>query len=181
MEALVVDLLTYARVGASAITMRRVDLADIVGEALAQEKSSVQVREAQVDVRALPSLDGDPILLRQLFANLIGNAVKFAKPGTTPVVTISGDDAGIDGLGRAMAEVRVTDDGIGFAPEYAERIFRIFERLSVETAGTGVGLAICKKIVELHGGTIQATSTPGEGATFTVRLPIEQLKEASDA
>ena len=172
MEALVIDLLTYARLGSAGTTMRPVDLAAIVAEALEEMQTTLAERHTLVDIGDLPSVDGDPILLRQLFTNLLGNAVKFARPGVKPVISI---EASV--LPSSLVEIRVKDNGIGFDPSFRDRIFRIFERLATDTPGTGIGLAICRKITDLHGGTIEAASTPGDGATFIVRLPISHAKE----
>jgi signal transduction histidine kinase len=177
MEALVIDLLSFARLGVSADGMRPVDLAEVAREAIEVQQSALTVSRAMVDVGDMPVVEGDPVLLRQVFANLIGNAVKFASQGVRPAVSISAGPSLPDELGREVVEITVSDNGIGFDPEYAERIFRIFERMSTEHAGTGVGLAICRKIVALHGGTVEATSASGEGATFSIRLPVEQPKE----
>jgi light-regulated signal transduction histidine kinase (bacteriophytochrome) len=105
--------------------------------------------------------------MRQLFQNLIGNALKFHRPGVPPVVTVAAERRG-DGW-----EVTVADNGIGFEDRYAARIFQVFQRLHGrdEYDGTGVGLAICRKIVDRHGGTITAHGRPGEGAAFVVALP----------
>jgi signal transduction histidine kinase len=109
--------------------------------------------------------------MRQLFQNLIGNALKFHKPGEKPMVqvrSVSDTDSG--------CQIVVEDNGIGFEEQYLETIFAPFQRLHArsEYEGTGMGLAICKKIVERHGGSITATSTPGAGSTFIIQLPLAQ-------
>jgi PAS domain S-box-containing protein len=173
MEALVVDLLTYARLGASGTAMRPVDLEAIVADALEEMQPTLVESHALVDVGDLPTIDGDPILLRQLFTNLLGNAVKFRTPGVNPVISVTARAS----TAPSAIEIEVRDNGIGFDASFADRIFRIFERLSTDTPGTGVGLAICRKITDLHRGTIEASSSPGNGATFSIRLPITQPKE----
>lgn len=145
MEALVVDLLTLARLGESATAMQQVDLAQIAAEAVEMQQTAITVSRGVVGIGELPVIDGEPGLLRQLFINLIGNAVKFARPGARPEVTLAGQALPADASGRRFAEVSVSDNGIGFDAQYAERIFGIFERLSTDEAGTGIGLAICKK------------------------------------
>lgn len=172
MEALVIDLLAYARLGASGVTMRPIDLEMVVAEALEELRPTLAEHHVLVDVGHLPTIEGDPLMLRQLFVNLLGNAVKFRAPGVMPTISVQATDP--EG---PVVEVAVKDNGIGFDAAFADRIFRIFERLATDTPGTGVGLAICRKITDLHQGTIAAASTPGDGATFTIRLPITQPKE----
>jgi signal transduction histidine kinase len=110
--------------------------------------------------------------MRQLFQNLIGNALKFHKPAETPFIRISAETNKAEGNCR----IQVKDNGIGFDSKYAEKIFNIFQRLhgQGQYPGTGIGLAICRKVVERHGGKIQAQSQEGAGALFTVTLPLRQ-------
>jgi signal transduction histidine kinase len=131
-------------------------------------------------VGSLPGIDADPSQMRQLFQNLIANAVKFHRPDVPPVVDVEGElvtgalaSSGADEP-VPMARITVRDNGIGFDEKYRERIFDVFQRLHGrdEYEGTGVGLAICRKIVERHGGLITAHSRAGEGATFVVLLPV---------
>jgi signal transduction histidine kinase len=112
--------------------------------------------------------------MRQLLQNLIGNALKFRRDGVVPELDVSAE------LDDHVAELTVRDNGIGFDAQYSTRIFRAFERLNGARAfpGTGMGLALCRKIVERHHGTIDAEGEPGHGATFTVRLPLEQPQES---
>ena len=120
---------------------------------------------------SLPAVMGDETQLVQLFQNLIGNAIKFRRPDVPPAVHVGvADDGG-------YREVTVRDNGIGIDPRYVDRIFMIFQRLhrSEEYPGTGIGLAVCKKIVERHGGTIRVTSEPGQGSAFHFTLPAEEL------
>jgi signal transduction histidine kinase len=121
--------------------------------------------------------------MRQLLQNLIGNALKFHRPDVPPVVEVAGrllgdptGPPGGGGRGGPLCEVSVRDNGIGFEEQYLGRIFEVFQRLHgrQEYEGTGMGLAICRKIVDRHGGGITARSTPGRGATFVVTLPVEQ-------
>ncbi len=123
---------------------------------------------AVVRVGELPTIDGDEPQLRQLMQNLISNALKFRREDVVPEVDI---DARVK---DTAVEITVRDNGIGFEPQYAARIFRVFERLHGRGRyqGTGIGLALCRKIAERHGGTIEADSEPGVGSTFTVRLPV---------
>jgi signal transduction histidine kinase len=113
--------------------------------------------------------------MHQLLQNLLGNALKFHRPGVPPDVRVSSRAI----PGGDQFEIRVQDSGLGFEPQYAERIFGMFQRLHgrSEFEGTGIGLAICRKIVERHSGTIVASGVPGEGALFTVTLPYRQPEE----
>ena len=128
---------------------------------------------AEVTVGALPTVNADALQMRQLMQNLISNALKFRREGVRTEVTIDG------GIADDTAQITVRDNGIGFDPQYSRRIFRVFERLHGRTAypGTGIGLALCRKIVERHGGAIVADSTPGVGSTFTVTIPLHQHEE----
>jgi signal transduction histidine kinase len=117
-------------------------------------------------------IDADPLQMRRLLQNLIGNALKYRRKDESPVVQLSSSRPGARQL-----TITVRDNGIGFHDQYAEKIFKMFERLHgrMEYEGSGIGLAICRKIVERHGGTISATSAAGQGATFNVTLPIRQV------
>ena len=128
---------------------------------------------AQIQVESLPEIDADPSQMRQLFQNLISNAIKFQKPGVTPQVKVAARPTS-SGL-----EISVTDNGIGFEEKYLDRIFTIFQRLHgrLEYEGTGVGLAVCRRIVERHRGRISARSVPGQGSAFLIALPVRQFQE----
>jgi signal transduction histidine kinase len=126
-------------------------------------------------VGALPTICADELQMRQLIQNLLTNALKFRREATAPEISI-------DGVVRnGTAEITVRDNGIGFDPQYSDRIFRVFERLHgrSEYDGTGIGLALCRKIAERHGGTVIAHGVPQVGATFTVILPVEQRTDAT--
>jgi len=169
MQRLINDLLAFSRVGRSTAAFETVDLREIALAAAAQVETTRSELDGEIVVGDLPQVQGDPVLLRQLLLNLIGNGLKFHRPGIAPVVTLECTEAP-DADHVAFA---VTDNGIGFEPVYADRIFRVFERLHPRDiyAGTGIGLALCRKIAERHGGSIEADGVPGEGATFTVVLP----------
>ncbi|WP_448206903.1 PAS domain S-box protein [Azospirillum sp. sgz302134] len=172
MDRLIVDLLEYSRVGRKAKSFRPVDLGVAVDTALLNLQVAVEEASASVHVDGpLPSVAGDENELVRLFQNLVGNAVKYRTPERAPVVRVA--CAREDG--RWVFDVR--DNGIGIAPENLERVFGIFQRLHRrdEYEGTGVGLAVCKKIVEHHGGTIWVESVPGEGSAFRFTLPIREL------
>jgi signal transduction histidine kinase len=131
---------------------------------------------ASIEVKDLPSLQADPLQMQQLLQNLIGNALKFHKPDTSPRVTVLTRPAPDAPDERSWIELVVQDSGIGFDERYLDRIFSIFQRLHGRGGfeGTGVGLAICRKIAERHGGSITAHSAPDQGASFVVRLPLTQ-------
>jgi signal transduction histidine kinase len=130
-------------------------------------------------------MDADPLQMRQLFQNLIANALKFRKPESPPVVKVEAElvnknASGIEGpASNKFARITVADNGIGFDEKYLDRIFTPFQRLHGrnEYEGTGIGLAVCRKIVERHGGTLTAESSAGNGATFVATMPVTQNKE----
>jgi signal transduction histidine kinase len=134
----------------------------------------------RVEVGALPILDADPLQMRQLLQNLLSNALKFSRPEVPPVVKVFSlalPMPAADAAGAATprwCQLVVEDNGIGFDEKYLDRIFAPFQRLHGRSAyeGTGIGLAVCRKIAERHGGSITAQSTPGQGATFLVTLPL---------
>jgi signal transduction histidine kinase len=169
MQSLLAGLLDYSRVSTAAEPFKEVDLSDLVGEVISDLEVRISKTGGEVHVGVLPVVSADPTQMRQLFQNLIGNALKFHKPGEKPVVQVGS----VSGTGSGC-QIVVEDNGIGFDEQYLERIFAPFQRLHgrSEYEGTGMGLAICKKIVERHGGSITATSTPGTGARFVVRLPL---------
>jgi signal transduction histidine kinase len=170
MRILVADVLAYAQVTTRVAPFTPTDLADIARHVIEDMDTVITDSGGRVEVGALPTIDADPIQMRQLVQNLLSNALKFARANTPPVVRISGQ---LSGAGRFT--LTVSDNGIGFRQGYADQIFRMFERLNgrLEYPGSGIGLAICRKIVERHRGSIEAGGTPGHGATFTVVLPIK--------
>ncbi len=134
----------------------------------------------RVELGVLPTVNADPLQMRQLMQNLIGNALKYHRPEVPPVVNVFSKP--VVSQSRELCQILVEDNGIGFEEIYADRIFTIFQRLHgrTEYEGTGVGLAVCRKIAERHGGSITARSTPGEGSSFMVTLPVRQPREAVD-
>jgi len=134
-------------------------------------------------VGALPTIDGDPPQMRQLFQNLIDNAVKFHRKDDAPIVKIHSEfirdnegEANGDSGNGGFCQITIADNGVGFDEKYADRVFGVFQRLHgrSEYRGTGIGLAVCRKVVELHGGTITVKSIPGQGTAFMVLLPMRQ-------
>ncbi|MBA2349267.1 MAG: hypothetical protein H0V81_13350 [Solirubrobacterales bacterium] len=168
MQLLIDDLLKFSRVATHAQPFVEVDMVDVVHDCVDDLEVVIAESGGTVDVGELPAIQADPAQMRQMMQNLISNALKFRREGVAPEVRIAGH------LRGRLAEVTVADNGIGFDPRYATRIFRVFERLHGKDAypGTGVGLALCRKIAERHGGAIVADSTPGAGATFTISLPV---------
>ena len=183
MRRLIDDLLTLSRVTSKARPFEPVDLTAVARDVLSDLEVRLEQTGGTVDVGPLPRVDADPSQIRQLFQNLIANALKFHRPGVPPVVTVRAELIP-DGPGDNSLACRVTvrDNGIGFDPKYRDRIFEVFQRLHGrdEYEGTGVGLAICRKIAERHGGTIAAQGTPGEGAAFVVTLPAHHQTEDAD-
>ena len=179
MSRLIDDLLAFSRVTTHARPFARTDLNATLADVVDDLEVRITKTGAVVDVGPLPVIDADPSQVRQLFQNLIGNALKFVRPGVAPVVRVRAevaDEAGLTGLPVETCRVSVEDNGIGFDEKYLGRIFQVFQRLHgrEEYDGTGVGLAICRKIVDRHGGAITARSRAGEGATFVVSLPVRQ-------
>jgi signal transduction histidine kinase len=167
MDALINDLLSYSQVGRRPAPMDSVALDDVVREALASLELAIMDAGATVELKRLPTITGNRGGLVRLFQNLISNAVKF-RTDKKPRVRI---DSRTDG---ECVIISVSDNGIGIAPEHHERIFELFQRLHTREAypGTGIGLAICRKIAEQHRGTIMVESPPDGGTIFRVRLPI---------
>lgn len=185
MQILINDLLTFSRVTTKAQPFMPVDLAQVTREVVVDLDVRIEQVGGRVDLDALPTIDADPLQMRQLLQNLIGNALKFHGPEAPPVVNVrsrclpereSGPD--VNAAPPKWCQILVADNGIGFDEKYLERIFAPFQRLHGRGVyeGTGIGLAVCRKIVERHGGSITAHSTPGQGATFIVTLPIAQPK-----
>lgn len=177
MQTLINDLLAFSRVTTKARPFVRVDLGVIAREVVHDLEVRIQQLDGRVEIGELPSIDADPLQMRQLLQNLIGNALKFHRDGVPPVVTVGGT------ANLMRAEIVVADNGIGFDEKYADRIFTMFERLHGRGAyeGTGIGLAICRKIAHRHGGEIRAESAPGAGSKFTVVLPVHHVEVSHDA
>jgi light-regulated signal transduction histidine kinase (bacteriophytochrome) len=166
MQKLIDGLLAYSRVSRGA-TFSAVDMNRACDQALLNLTLAVREAGAVVTRADLPTVFGDETQLTQVFQNLLGNAIKFTKPGEAPRVDVTAGRSGNEWL------FSVRDQGIGIDPQYADRIFLIFQRLHSreEYPGTGIGLSLCKRIVERHGGRIWVDSRPGQGATFTFTIP----------
>jgi len=169
MRTLIEDLLAYSRAGRSERPFETVNLARVVGEVAATLRALANDEPPEIEWDPLPTVQGDPAQLVQLFQNLLGNAVKFVAPGVRPFVTVRAEDEG--GTWRFTIE----DNGIGIEPRHAERVFGMFQRLHTrdQFEGTGIGLAIARKVVERHGGEISAAPREEGGSRFTFTLPAD--------
>lgn len=168
MRNLIMDLLQFSRVQRDEITNTPVSLGEVLGDVRSRLRAALDEDGAQINVGEMPTVAGHSGQLTQLFQNLVGNGLKFCRDGVTPTVDVT---ATTDGK---STRIRVQDNGIGIAPEHHQRVFEMFKRLHTqdEYEGTGIGLALCRKIVDRHGGDLALESTVGEGTTFVVTLPL---------
>ncbi len=182
MRTLINDLLTFSRVTSKTQPMQPISLKEIAEAVAGDLEGRLQQEGGQILIGELPAIQGDPLQMRQLLQNLIGNGLKFHRPGVAPVVRVAARMLQ-NGANNPVCELTIADNGIGFEEIYLDRIFDVFQRLHgrSEYEGTGMGLAICRKIVERHGGEITATSKPNEGARFFVTLPAKQRDKESHA
>lgn len=189
MQTLLHDLLTLSRVTSQARPFEQVNLGGIVHEVVGDLEVRIEQSSAKIEVGNLPTIDADPAQMRQLFQNLISNAMKFQRHGSAPEVFISAKiremtEEQLPGAsaGDEICQIMVQDNGIGFDEKYLDRIFTVFQRLHSrsEYEGTGIGLAVCRKILDRHGGIISAKSAEGQGATFIVTLPVKQRMKNAD-
>jgi PAS domain S-box-containing protein len=178
MKLMITDLLAYSRVTTEARPFVRVDLNTVIQDVLSDLDVRIEQSSGQVILSALPEIEADALQIHKLLQNLVANALKFHQPSVPPVVKIwSQPEPGLPHPQGARVQILVEDNGIGFEEQYAERIFQPFQRLQgrSEYEGTGIGLAICRKIVERHDGVIQAKSTLNQGTCFIITLPIRHL------
>ena len=184
MRALIGDLLQLSRITTRGKPLAPTDLEAVVGDVVSDLAGRLQDTGGRVECGPLPLVEADATQMRQLFQNLIGNALKFHRPDVPPVVSVRATPVGnVAGDGTARCEIVVSDNGIGFDEKYRTRIFAPFQRLHSRTAfeGTGMGLAISRRIVERHRGVITCASRVGEGSEFVVTLPLERtLEETPD-
>ncbi|GAB3998091.1 hypothetical protein GCM10028807_44860 [Spirosoma daeguense] len=182
MSLLIRDLLAFSRISTRQETANPVSLNRVIDEVIDNLEVAITQANAQIRLTGLPTILGDESQLRQLFQNLLSNALKFQKPDVVPIIQILSHEIDLNELPATARPVRLSpiyhcieiiDNGIGFDQKYIDRIFQVFQRLHGrnEYAGTGIGLAICEKVVSNHGGAITAHSRPGEGATFIIYLP----------
>jgi PAS domain S-box-containing protein len=167
MSTLIEDLLTFSRVARTEPRRQSVDLAATLHDVVSDLETRITDTGAKVSIGKLPAVMADPTHMRQLFQNIIGNAIKFHRPGVGPEVSVRSKSK------RGGFEISIADNGIGFDEKYLDRIFSVFQRLHERSdyEGTGIGLAVCRKIVERYGGTITAESTKGAGSKFIIWLP----------
>jgi PAS domain S-box-containing protein len=186
MRALINSLLSYSRVTTKAQPFAPLNLTEAVKDAVSDLQVRIERTGATIEIGDMPTIDADSMQFRQLLLNLVGNALKFQKEGDKPIVRVTAELCGRDGKGPAPAnpydvwcKISVADNGIGFEDKYVDKIFNMFQRLHGrnEYEGTGIGLATCRKIVERHGGTITATSQPGQGATFIALVPVKHVNK----
>jgi light-regulated signal transduction histidine kinase (bacteriophytochrome) len=185
MQNLITDILTFSKISSERVEFTDVDMTKIVNEVVTDMDEEVRSKAAVIQVSPLPMLHVNPGLIKPLFQNLISNALKYCKKDIPPAIRIKADLANKN-LGRAgqftknYCRIFVEDNGIGFDQRYAEEIFGMFKRLhrNSEFEGIGIGLALCKKIVEQHNGFISARSKPGEGSTFIISLPVQHQVES---
>ncbi|MFQ5672771.1 MAG: ATP-binding protein [Nitrospinales bacterium] len=168
MQALIEGLLEYSRITVKARPFQLIDLNQIVNEVFIDLETPLEESKATVNIVSLPKLNADPLQMRQLFQNLIGNALKYYRKDTHPIINITSRASG-----SGHFKISVEDNGIGFDEKYKDKIFQPFQRLHGKSAygGTGMGLAICNKIIKRHNGKIEVKSTLNEGTTFTLTLP----------
>ncbi len=185
MRKLINDLLSYSRVTTDAKAFQKVSLTKVLTEVLSDLQIRIEETDAKVEFGELPMIECEPMQMRQLMQNLLGNALKFRKPGVAPVIHVRADIVGnADNTSKVPhIDLIIADNGIGFDNQFKDQIFTIFQRLHSRNdyEGTGIGLATVRKIVERHGGTINADGQVNVGATFHVTLPIEQTTKDKTA
>ncbi|TET54097.1 MAG: hypothetical protein E3J64_02455, partial [Anaerolineales bacterium] len=167
MQTLINDLLTYSRVGTRSKPFESTDLGKVLELVLLNLRVAIEESGAKITHDRMPTLSVDPTQMTQLLQNLIGNAIKFRQQGTSAEAHVGAEHKNSSWI------LSVRDNGIGIAPDHFERIFMVFQRLHTrdEYEGTGIGLAVCRKIVELHGGRIWVESEPDQGSTFFFTIP----------
>ena len=187
MRTLIDDLLTFSRVTTKAEPFIQVNLTDIVQQVVDDLESRLHASHGSITIGELPVIEADPRQMYQLFQNLLANALKFHRPGVPPDVNVwselPDDTSELLQAGGQQCNIFVKDNGIGFDEKYLDRIFTVFQRLhgKEEFEGTGIGLAVVRKIVERHGGSVTARSKEGEGTTFIVTIPLTQQQTKENA
>jgi PAS domain S-box-containing protein len=172
MQTLINDLLTFSRVSTRAQPFTKVDLNSLIQDVISDLEIQIDRTQGKVEISDLPKIECDPTQMHQLIQNLINNGLKFHQEDIPPLIQVTAN------ILKRKCKIFIKDNGIGFDMQYLDRIFKPFQRLHgrAEYEGSGMGLAICRRIVERHGGEITATSALGEGSTFIVTLPIYQSK-----
>lgn len=176
MQILINDLLDFSRVTTNAKAFNSVDLNQSVSGVLTDIEVRIRETNGVVHVDELPTIDAEQHHMRQLFQNIIGNAIKFNHPERTPEIFVK--SRFIQHNNKEMVEIEISDNGIGFDQKYADKIFTVFQRLhgKQDYEGTGIGLSVCRRIIEHHNGSISVSSIEGTGTTFTIKLPVSQPK-----
>jgi PAS domain S-box-containing protein len=176
MQIMIDGLLNLSRISTHGTTFQQVSLSDIASEVISDLEPRIHQARGVIKVDPLPGIEADPLQMRQILQNLIGNALKFRKAGTPPVIHVHGEIVSMQDDSGSQLVMTVEDNGIGFNSADGKRIFKPFQRLHArsEYEGTGIGLAICQKIVERHHGSIMVESEPQRGSRFIVTLPVRQ-------
>lgn len=174
MRQLIEDLLAFSRVNTKGKPFQLMDLRKLVEEVLGDLDVRIQETGAKIEIDELPTLEADPLQMRQLFQNLLGNSLKFHRKEVPPILQLQCEL--LDWKNKPGCRITLIDNGIGFEQQYTDRIFQLFQRLhgKMDYEGTGMGLAICKKIVERHHGSIEAYGSPNLGSRFVIFLPLSQ-------
>ena len=183
MQILINDLLTFSRVTTKAQPFTSVNLAEVASGVVEDLEGRIELVKGRVELGALPVIDAEALQMRQLLQNLIGNALKFRRPEEPPVVKVEAQIISApDTPAKKLCRLTVSDNCIGFDEKYLDRIFNVFQRLHTrnEYEGTGMGLAIVRKIALYHGGDITAKSKPGQGSTFILTIPVAHPQKAQD-
>ena len=177
--SMIEGVLKYSTINTADTQSEQLDLNEIIQSIEADLELIIQQKNARIVTEKLPRIQGNPLLIYQLFYNLINNSLKFSKESEHPVIQIS---ATAGGKYSGLAEITITDNGIGFNNSYAEKIFDTFSRLNSKDMyeGTGLGLALCKKIVERHNGKIFASGKENIGAVFTTCLPLPNTETKAE-
>ncbi len=170
MKTVIEELLVFSKISSKEMTFEKIDLKEVLLEILSDLEIKIKQENAKIEIRDLPAITANKSQIRHLFQNLILNAIKFSKKEEKPSIVISSESNG------DFVDISVRDNGIGFEEKYVDRIFKLFQRLhgKHEYEGSGIGLSICQKIVDQHGGRITAHSKPDEGSVFIVTLPLYQ-------
>lgn len=170
MRNLIHDLLAFSQVEKKQVEYRHINLNHVIQDTLQDLEIMIREKEANIEITALPSIDADESMIRQLFGNIINNSLKYSKNDQRPQIQVT------NRLNTHYLEIFIKDNGIGFDEKYLPKMFTLFQRLHTgdEYKGTGLGLAICRKIVALHNGAITASGKINEGATFRITLPLNQ-------
>jgi len=184
MQDLINDILRFSKISVEKESFEEVDLNGVLQEVLSEMEGVIQEKNAEIILENLPILPASTVLMGPLFSNLIANSLKYCKSQQPPRIRVRYEAADPSGLNGRETEtlygrIFIEDNGIGFDQKYAEQIFDMFRRLhpTAEYEGTGIGLALCKKIVEMHKGFISAIGKPGEGSVFIVSLPLRTIKK----